>query len=940
MYGGKWFLKVGIAAAILLGLLHPSGHLAGVQANQSPDPKKQAQALLAEMSPEERVGQLFIITFKGREVTKNAQLIDLITRRHIGGVVLRAANNNFVGPENTVEETYRLTSALQTIEWEGSKQEIEDPVSRQRYTPQYVPLFIGISQEGGGYPYDQILSGVTILPNLMAIGATWSPDLAREVGEVLGKELSALGINLNLGPSLDVLDVMFVEGGEDLGTRTFGGDPYWVGEMGKAYIEGLHQGGNGRVAVIAKHFPGRGGSDRPLNEEVATVRKSLEQLKQIELAPFFAVTGSAPSAEATADGLLASHIRYQGFQGNIRATTRPVSFDPTALDVLMGLQPFAAWRQNSGILVSDDLGSQAVRRFYDPSGVSFDARQVARNAFLAGNDLLYADDFVSSSEPDAVTTIQRTLEFFAQKYREDAAFARRVDSSVERVLTLKFRMYQDFSLDAVLPPESGLSEVGRSEEVTFEVAQRAATLINPDMAELSVNLPRPPGTRDRIVFISDKLEGQQCTHCSNESFFSADLLREAVNRLYGPRSGAQILQYNLVTYSFSDLLKMLSETTEGLSPLEEDLRKAEWLVFSYLEIERSRPESLVLARFLLEKPELFGNKKLIVFAFDAPYFLDATNISKLTAYYGLYSHAPAFFDAAARILFQELKAGGALPVSVPAVAYDLIKATSPDPNQIIPLYLDLSVDSRPLITPSTNQLSQTFEPTPVPAFKVGDTFPLRTGIIYDLNQNPVPDGTVVRFLFTNLSEGGTLQQIETVTTQGVARAAYRIQSRGLIEARAVSDPAITSQILRLDVSTGEAGVITAIAPTAIATATYEPLVTLTPALESTPSPEAPRRKTPGIGDWILLVMIVWGSSTGVYWIGRRNFSMRWAVRWGLLAAAGGLLAYILAASGIFGELAAVEEGGRTTLIVLTLTGIFFGWGCGLLWRYWLKRRGS
>ncbi len=82
---------------------------------------------------------------------------------------------------------------------------------------------------------------------------------------------------------------------DDLGVRTFGGDPFWVGEMGKAFIAGLHQGSEGRMVVISKHFPGRGGSDRPADEEVATVRKSLEQLKQIELAPFFSVTTNTNS---------------------------------------------------------------------------------------------------------------------------------------------------------------------------------------------------------------------------------------------------------------------------------------------------------------------------------------------------------------------------------------------------------------------------------------------------------------------------------------------------------------------------------------------------------------------------------------------------------------------------------------------------------------------
>ncbi|HEX2996837.1 MAG TPA: hypothetical protein VHP14_18595, partial [Anaerolineales bacterium] len=92
------------------------------------------------------------------------------------------------------------------------------------------------------------------------------------------------------------------------------------------------------------------------------IQHCLEQLKQVELAPFFAVTSSTNAAEL-ADGLLVSHIRYQGFQGNIRATTRPVSLDEPALSAIISLDEFKTWRANNGLIVSDALGSQAVRDF-------------------------------------------------------------------------------------------------------------------------------------------------------------------------------------------------------------------------------------------------------------------------------------------------------------------------------------------------------------------------------------------------------------------------------------------------------------------------------------------------------------------------------------------------------------------------------------------------
>jgi beta-N-acetylhexosaminidase len=139
----------------------------------------------------------------------------------------------------------------------------------------------------------------------MAIGATWVPDLARQVGFVAGSELSALGINLLLGPSLDVLESPREQGG-DLGVRSFGGDPFWVGEMGKAYISGVHEGSTGRIAVISKHFPGYGSSDRLPEEEVATVRKFDKKKSNYS---FLTVTGDCHYRGATDDYCI---IRYQG----------------------------------------------------------------------------------------------------------------------------------------------------------------------------------------------------------------------------------------------------------------------------------------------------------------------------------------------------------------------------------------------------------------------------------------------------------------------------------------------------------------------------------------------------------------------------------------------------------------------------------------------------
>ena len=934
-----FFLAVTMFAALYL----PGENVQTVQAQQAVDPAAKVRTMMARLTPEEKVGQLFIATFKGRDVTSiDSKIMDMVTNHYLGGVILRAANDNFTGPAGTLDDLSKLTTNLQTGKYQGSQKTATNPVTKQDFVPQFIPLLIGISQEGDLYPYAQILNGVTPLPDLMAIGATWKTQLAEQVGATLGSELQALGINLLFGPSVDVLDTINKDNPGDLGVRTFGGDPYWVGVMGQAFIQGLHQGSDKRLAVIATHFPGSGNADRSTDEDVATVKKSLEQLKQIELAPFFAITGNAPSPDATTDGLLVSHIRYQGFQGNIRATTRPVSFDQTALDQILSLPPLTSWRQAGGILVSDNLGSPGIRKFFDPTDSGFDARQIALNAFLAGNDLLYLDNFVSSSDSDPFTTLQRTLDFFAQKYREDTAFAQRVDASVTRILTLKYRLYPDFTLSNVFPALSDIAQVGKSDAVTFDVARQAVTLISPSQAELSQVLPRPPDLRERIVFFTDAISARQCSTCSNQPFLAVDAMQAAVLRLYGPQAGGQVLAGDLSSYSFLDLKNYLENSKDTPQHLADDLVSADWVVVASLDIQASRPESLAFQTLLSDRPDLISNKRLVLFAFNAPYYLDATDISKLTAYYALYSKTPAFVEVAARILFQELTPAGFSPVSVPGSGYDLSVATSPDPSQVISLDLDLPAAPTPTVQ-MTPTPQPTLSPTATapPKFRVGDTLPLRTGIILDHNKNSVPDGTVVRFLFTiGVADSSTESEIDAVTTDGVAHAAFRIPSAGLLQIRVVSDPANSSKLLRLDITSTGGVSITAITPTPLPSATPTATHTVTPSPTVTITPTLaplPPLKT-GAGDWALANLIAWAAAFGFFWLGRGQGTMRWAIRWAMLAAVGGLVGYFYLAAQLPGSLNWIENGSKMGVLLATLIGSIVGWLGGVVWKIWLSRR--
>jgi beta-N-acetylhexosaminidase len=917
--------------AIIISILVPISVGQAAPLRQTVTSDERAQTLLDKLTPEERVGQLFLVTFTGPEAaaasTTGVQIYNLIVNYHIGGVILKSTTDNFVGADQTLVIAQSLTDQLQRDEYSASQTEQINKVTNTRFTPAYIPMFIGISQEGDGYPYDQILNGLTPLPNQMALGATWSTDLSRQVGNVLGKELAGLGFNLLLGPSLDVLEAPTSDSGGDLGVRTFGGDPFWVGALGQAYIAGVHEGSNGKMVVAAKHFPGFGGSDRLPEEEVATVLSSLEQLKQIDLAPFFAVTGNAPDAVSTTDALLVSHIRYQGFQGNIRATTRPVSFDPQAFSQLISLPAFDTWRQNGGVMISDSLGSRAVRRFYDPSGQTFNGPLVARDAFLAGNDLLYLDNFLSSGDSDVFSSYTRTVDFFAQKYREDPAFAQRVDQSVLRILKLKLKIYNSsFSVTSTLPNPDVLNSIGISSHVTFSVAQRAASLINPSPNELNIAIPSPPTRNDSIVFISDTRVFQQCSMCRQQYSFDVDAFRNAVVRLYSGSS--QVIPSNLSSYTFKDLSDMLNAGT-GILQIENDLRAADWIVFAMDSVSNDIPVSLALRQFLNLRPDLIQGKHLIVFALSEPYALDATDISKLSAYYALYSRSSSFIEIAARILFHEIQPTGHLPVSVPGIGYKILEATSPDPNQVIHLYQDIH-GSIPTVG------TQTPAPTSIP-LKVGDPIAVMSGLILDHNGNQVPDGTIVRFTLYHNGENIPAQIVETQTSQGVARANFVIDQSGEINLRAESGSAVTSDVLTFEIPP-EAITSTPLVPT------QTPTPSLTPTIVPTNTPTATPQATPipvnvpsqgnlHFGDWLVALIVIVIISGANYWLINIKSGLRWGVRGALLPVISGMIAYIYLAINMPGSESFLSQMGTWGVLIIALIGA--GIGAGALW-LWQK----
>jgi beta-N-acetylhexosaminidase len=921
LFKRKSFFNIIILFSLFLFLYIPVGKstaFSGLGSNALVS-NSQADAIFQRLTPQEKIGQLFLVTFTGTDVSNGSAIERLIREYHIGGVVLKNENDNFQDFPDIISNTVTLIDNLQNDAWNATLQEQVDPITNETFKPEYIPMWIGISQDGNGYPFDQIIHGLTPLPNLMAIGGTWDPNYAFEAGKLTGRELSSLGINLLFGPSLDVLDSNKPEV-SGLGTRTFGADPFWVSEMGKSFINGLHTGSNNTLIVSAKNFPGYGGADRVPENEIATVRKSLSELKEYDLLPFYAVTGDAQSPAEQTDALLVSHIRYQGFSGTSpRSITRPLSIEQASLQSIMEIPQLNTWVQNGGILISDDLGGEAIRNYLDLDSQSFDPARITTNALLAGNDLLYVSNFSSENQPDQFNATIETMNFLERKYLEDPAFAQRIDASVLKILNLKLKLYNSFSLVDVLPPEKSIETIDTSSTIPFEIIRNSATLVNPSLADLDEVIPETPKRTDRIVFITDVRSGIQCSKCVEEPLIAVDALQNVILKRYGPDAGRLVVSSNLVSYPLSDLEGILNSRQIG-TEIERRIALSHWIVFSLIDNDSEYSAYSILSRFLARRPDLLQGKKIIVFGFDAPYFLDATDISKITAIYCLYSKIPQAIDMAAYLLFQELPAIGKLPVSVEGINYNLNEALFPDPNQTFILEFD---------TPTSSAESDLTTPQPPLVKSIGDIIPLKTGVLLDFNGNIVPDGTPVEFIMKPVGEANSVSQIE-FTKDGIARTSFIITVGSSHEFSAQSEQA-KSNVLRLDVPLPLVEKPTT-TPTLAPTPTVTPTITPTETPQATPIPEVKLPANPNISDWLMAILISALISWIAYRLTAQTGNARWGLRSGLLIFIFGLLSYSYLTLHLPGSEKLIVRSISQGVFFSTISGCFLGLLVAITWK--------
>ncbi|MDO8644156.1 MAG: beta-N-acetylhexosaminidase [bacterium] len=147
-------------------------------------------------------------------------------------------------------------------------------------------LWVAIDQEGGRV--NRWKSGFGSLPSSEELGQEFGRTKKGEdivnVGRKIGKDLAALGFNLNFAP---VLDVLTNSVNTVIGDRSFGKDPELVAKAGLLFRKGLEDQG---IMACGKHFPGHGGTmagaHGDSHKELPRLSHDMKRLKKMELLPF------------------------------------------------------------------------------------------------------------------------------------------------------------------------------------------------------------------------------------------------------------------------------------------------------------------------------------------------------------------------------------------------------------------------------------------------------------------------------------------------------------------------------------------------------------------------------------------------------------------------------------------------------------------------------
>lgn len=529
----------------------------------------------AAMTLEEQIGQVLAVGF--HSTSPSPEIIDLIQQHHVGNIILFRRNIQ------SAEQVRELTQSLQMLAKEAGHR---------------FPLLVMIDQENG--MVNRFGRYTTIFPGNMALGAIDSEAIACEVALATGRELRAMGINMNLAP---VVDVNNNPSNPVIGVRSFGEDPYQVARLGAAMVKGYREAG---IITCLKHFPGHGDTSVDSHLSLPIIPHTMERLEALELIPF------QKAMEAGADSIMIAHIYLSTLMPDEMAPATTAPFVVTKL-----LREKFGF---TGLIVSDCMEMEALAN-------TVGTQQGTVKALQAGIDLV----LVSHQYP-----LQRgSIEAIQAAVQNGIVSTERLHQAAERVLQLKART---ISWDT-LPDAAALTVIG--DEAHRQLQKRAyelsTTVVKNDRQLLPLSL-RP----EQQLFVLFMLP-TSFTRAVDEGFFAdaCDAFVEHIRK----------------RHESVDTISIAHEpTADEYGAIHQAVQSAAVTIVVTANANLDSYQSHLMQRLIQTGKPIVG-----IAAFN-PY--DLLAFPELATYLVTYEFTPPAFAAAVRVLFGEIQARGHLPVTV------------------------------------------------------------------------------------------------------------------------------------------------------------------------------------------------------------------------------------------------------------------------------------
>lgn len=347
------------------------------------DIEQRVDDLMATLTVRQKVGQLFMVTLFGKQLSdSNATFI---ADYQPGAVALF----DFNVMDQTPSQVTTLINAIQ----------------RKAVDTIGIPMLIATDQEGGRVW--RLQEGFTQFPDPAILGAANDLDVAFVVGQAMGRELAAVGVNMNLAPVTDLHtrgDALNIH--RVLNHRTISEDADVTGLMAGGLIQGMIDVG---VIGVLKHFPGHSPTDTDSHREIATVELSREEFEATNLRAF------QLAIENGAEVVMLGHLYYPSIES---VENLPASLSPTMVNILRDDLDF------DGIIMTDALDMGAVLNTYPIEEASVIAIQNGVDLLAMGPNLSFAAE-------------QSTMNAVFEAVENGDISQERLDESVRRVLMVK-----------------------------------------------------------------------------------------------------------------------------------------------------------------------------------------------------------------------------------------------------------------------------------------------------------------------------------------------------------------------------------------------------------------------------------------------------------------------------------------------------------------------